>query len=232
MISVILHGYRNKVYFEQAVVTLAQQEEEWEAIVVDDGSFLQGVSLPGEVEKRFSFITTKRPVGLLRSFAIGSSLARGDYFVLQRGCDCHVSDRFKHQVSLLAATQADAVLAWPKILTDEGLDHNLNQQASCFVDKSTLLQAMQRNCVLYRLSLCISAFMFRVNAFDLERLHRSLRSIKKKPTTVATANILYSCLPSSYYSTNFTSAIVNNKSDVALFEADNSREIIALPPEE
>jgi len=226
MISVIIYSHKNKSYLEQSLVTLSQQDCDWEAIVIDDGFSVSKPRIPRDVSKNIRVIDTHKPVGFLRAVAIGMSLVRGDRCVIQRGCDCHIANRLDVQSKILDSVHADVVFDVPRVLVDSG-----SSKLDFFEQDKVPFRSVEEHFKLvYQEKFiecfgCITGFMFKVNAFNIGQLHRRMLEEKGKPSSTFATNTIQECLPRFLYQSSRALSIVNYKSDVELFENNDFQRI-------
>lgn len=219
MISVIIYSHKNKSYLEQSLVTLSQQECDWEAIVIDDGFSISKPRVPRNIASKVRVIDTQKPVGFLRAIAMGLALVRGDRCVIQRGCDCHTADRLETHSKILDSVYTDLVFDTPRILTDTGA-----KRLECFDienvhyrSTTTLLEQILKEKFVPCFG-CVAGFMFKVKAFNIEQLHRRLHEEVGKSSLTFAVNTLYKCLPEQLFQSKKALSIVNYKTDVEVFE--------------
>lgn len=229
MISVVIYSYKNKSYLLQSLVTLSQQDCEWEAIVIDDGLSLGRLDIPPQDRERVRIIGAKKPVGFLRSLLMGMSLVRGDHCVIQRGCDAHASDRLSFQSKLLKETGCYITFDVPRFLVDSGTNKveelDLSED-SCFRSSEEIYKITQK--WNDRAFGCISGFMFVVNAFNMGLLYRRTWEEQGKPSLTYAVNTFYSCLPRDWcYQSSRGLPIVNCKHDVDMYETNDYRRILS-----
>ena len=223
-ISVVLYCYKNKLYFDQSIITLLNQDDcEWEAIVVNDGCFLDAEkSIPPQFEERFNFVKFKKPVGFLSCFLSGLSLSRNDHCILLRGWDFNSSNRLKKQHSLIEKINVDSIFSIPDLLSSTGkikVGWDSSKQHP-ITTPSRVIEMVSK--FPYNSTLGISSIMFDKNRLDLSSLYRYnfiLREKTLQPSLSFLEKMLVETLLGHYvYIHNEPVVTVNCKPDVELFE--------------
>lgn len=229
MLSVVIYNYKSKSYLLQSLVTLSQQDCDWEAIVVDDGLSIGRLDVPQQDRSKIRVIGSQKSVGFLRSLVMGMALVRGDHCVIQRGCDAHASNRLNFQSKILGETGCSLTFDTPRLLVDTGANkpEELDlEEGVCVRYPEDIYRVTQKwNERAYG---CISAFMFKVNAFNMGELYKRTWQEEGKPSLTYAVNTFYSCLPHDYcYHSDRGLPIVNCKHDIESFETNDYHRILS-----
>lgn len=231
-ISVVLYCYKNRFYFEQSLVTLLNQEEcDWEAIVINDGGFLDVEKLiPPQFESRFNHIRLKKPVGLLSGFLVGISAARNKYGVLLRGWDFNSTSRLKKQLSLISTINSDSIFSSPCFLTSEGKKESVwHYNTHPIINSQKVIDDIS-NCSPSFAALGISCIMFDMVRVEIETLHkynRDLRNRTLRPSISLIEKILIeTLLGRNVYLHKQSLVTVNCNSDIEFFEKQDKKALL------
>jgi glycosyltransferase involved in cell wall biosynthesis len=121
-VSVVTTVYNGEPYFERAIPgILAQTFEDFEFILVDDGSSDASLSRLREVAARDARVRIFAPgrLGAAAAYNYGVAQARGEYVARQDFDDRSYPDRLRLQVALLDAHPAVGIVGGYYLLVDE-----------------------------------------------------------------------------------------------------------------
>lgn len=124
-VSVVTTVYNGEAYFGRAIPgILAQSFEDFEFIVVDDGSQDRTPELLREVAATDARVRLFFPgrLGAARAYNFGTAQARGEYIARQDFDDRSYPDRLRLQVALLDGEPGVGVVGGHYILVDENRD--------------------------------------------------------------------------------------------------------------
>ena len=121
-ISVITAVYNGEPYFSRAVPSILSQDyEDFEYIIIDDGSTDQTpdfLSTMAERDPRIRILSPGR-IGFVRALNLGISHANGEYIARQDFDDISYPQRFRTQLAYLDTHSAVGVVGAAYILADD-----------------------------------------------------------------------------------------------------------------
>jgi glycosyltransferase involved in cell wall biosynthesis len=122
LVTVLTTVYNGEPYFDRAVPgILAQTLEDFEFIIIDDGSDDGTPTLLDRLEKTEPRVRVLRPgkLGFSRALNYGLSLARGRYIARQDFDDVSYPERLARQVQVLEADPAVGLVGGWYVVVDE-----------------------------------------------------------------------------------------------------------------
>jgi glycosyltransferase involved in cell wall biosynthesis len=121
LISVVFLCYNHEEYVKEAIESiLAQTIQDFELIVVDDGSTDRTADIVRSfANNRIRFVSQKNH-GPGHAGGRAISMARGKYIAAMSGDDRSMPSRFEHQIRHLESTQADISFCRPKLIDSKG----------------------------------------------------------------------------------------------------------------
>ena len=131
LISVIIPVYNVEKYLRECVDSvLSQSYENFEIILVDDGSTDNSGKICDEYAEKYDKITVvhKENGGLSDARNKGLSLAQGEYIYFLDSDDFIVPEAFEELVSAIIRTNADFVFFDSLSFEDEGRDYDIEQR--------------------------------------------------------------------------------------------------------
>ena len=124
LVSVIMPAYNAEKYIRAAIESVIRQTyENWELIVLDDGSTdstAQTVKRMAEGDSRIRFCPNERNMGVAATRNRGFDLARGDYVALLDSDDVWLPQKLEKQLALAAGTKADIIYTSYYIIDKNG----------------------------------------------------------------------------------------------------------------
>ena len=113
-ISVLLSVYNQAKFIGQAIESIINQSfEDWELLVVNDGSRDDTTKVLDSIaDSRIKIINNFRNIGLTKSLNIALSQAKGEYIARMDADDISHKDRFANQLGMLKKGNSDLVGAW------------------------------------------------------------------------------------------------------------------------
>jgi glycosyltransferase EpsE len=121
-VSVVTPVYNGEPYFDRAIPSILQQSyDDFEFILVDDGSQDRTVELLREVASRDSRVRVFTPgrLGFAAAVNYGIAQAKGEYIARQDFDDRSYPDRLRHQVAFLDAHPRVGVVGAYYVRIDE-----------------------------------------------------------------------------------------------------------------
>lgn len=219
-VSVIVYCYKNEVYLDQALVTLANQEGcPWEAIIINDGCFFSlEPHLTPLVDKPVKTIKFSKPQGMLRSLIAGLAISRYNACIFQRGCDFHITNRLKTQLRLFSRIGVDSIFSIPKVLTEKGLV-KLPSENLVGNDSTRVIAELLK---WKDLGMGVSSLMFNRQRLSTKLFTECLRNTDLCPSRIGTELFIMRELCGENMIVNEEPlAVVNCKRDVSFFEQDD-----------
>ena len=122
-VSVVSTVYNGEPYFDRAVPgILGQSFEDFEFILVDDGSTDRSLELLRELPSRDTRVRVFAPgrLGAAAAYNYGVAQARGEYIARQDFDDRSYTDRLRLQVALLDANPDVGIVGGSYLVVDEG----------------------------------------------------------------------------------------------------------------
>ena len=144
-VSVVTTVYNGQPYFERAIPgILAQTYEDFEFILVDDGSSDGSLERLREVAGRDRRVRVYAPgrLGPAAAYNYGVAQAKGEYIARQDFDDCSYPDRLRLQVALLDARPEVGIVGGYYVLVDERRDERYVRMPP--TDHAAILAAMAR----------------------------------------------------------------------------------------
>lgn len=146
LVSVIMPAYNAEKYIRAAIESVIRQTyENWELIVLDDGSTdstAQTVKRLAEGDSRIRFCPNERNMGVAATRNRGFDLARGDYVALLDSDDVWLPRKLEKQLALAEETGADIVYCSYRLFDDE----NRKKYSEFIVSPCTDLERMLIRC--------------------------------------------------------------------------------------
>ena len=122
-ISIVMAAYNGEVTIRHAIASIqGQSVEDWELIVVDDGSTDETVLIArslAESDKRIVVIRNEKNLGLAVSLNKGIFHSHGEYIARMDADDVSLPDRLKLQIDYMDSNPDVAVLGGGAIYMDE-----------------------------------------------------------------------------------------------------------------
>ena len=122
-VSVVVPMYNREGYIAQALESmLAQSFEDFELIVIDDGSSDRSVEIvTGYDDSRIRLVRNECNMGISRTRNRGLELARGEYLAVMDSDEVSRPDRLMRQVRFLdRRSDIDVVGSWARQIRDDG----------------------------------------------------------------------------------------------------------------
>jgi glycosyltransferase EpsE len=144
-VSVVSTVYNGEPYFDRAIPgVLAQTFDDFELILVDDGSTDRSLSMLRELENRDQRVRVFTPgrLGAAAAYNYGVAQARGEYVARQDFDDRSYPDRLRLQVALLDADPGLGMVGGYYVLVDERRGERYVRMPP--TDHSDILAAMAR----------------------------------------------------------------------------------------
>lgn len=144
-VSVVTSVYNGEPYFDRAIPgVLAQTYEDFEFVIVDDGSQDRTLELLAELARRDPRVKVFAPgrLGAAAAYNFGVAQATGEYIARQDFDDRSYPDRLRHQVAFLDAHPDVGVVGGYYVLVDERRGERYVRMPP--TDHPTLLAAMAK----------------------------------------------------------------------------------------
>ena len=110
-VSVVMPLYNAEAYIEQAICSVkAQSMEDWELIVIDDGSSDASLEIAqafAAEDSRIQVLRNKQNMGVSRTRNRGIALSRGEYIALLDSDDVWYPEKLRCQLARMAEEKAD-----------------------------------------------------------------------------------------------------------------------------
>ena len=110
-VSVVMPLYNAEAYIEQAICSVkAQSMEDWELIVIDDGSSDASLEIAqafAAEDSRIQVLRNEQNMGVSRTRNRGIALSRGEYIALLDSDDVWYPEKLRCQLARMAEEKAD-----------------------------------------------------------------------------------------------------------------------------
>ncbi len=121
LVSVVIPSYNHERYILTAVTSvLAQTYDNFELIVVDDGSSDNSVDLISQVKDPRIKIITQENCGAHNAINRGLEIAKGEFLAILNSDDVFHPDRLKLCLEQICETGSDLVASWLEVIDQDG----------------------------------------------------------------------------------------------------------------
>ena len=125
LVSVIMPVYNCERYAEAAIRSVMRQtHQNWELLVIDDGSSDMTYAVAQRVateDQRITVLQNEQNMGVANTRNRGFDLCRGEYVALLDGDDIWHADKLEKQVALMIGEQAEISYSSYAIVDENGL---------------------------------------------------------------------------------------------------------------
>lgn len=123
LVTVIMPAYNAEKYIEKAISSvISQSYENWELLVIDDGSTDSTVEIVERNfgnEPRIHFYKNEKNIGVAKTRNRGFDLANGEWIALLDSDDIWMPDKTEKQLKLLDSCKADILYSSYTLFYDE-----------------------------------------------------------------------------------------------------------------
>lgn len=186
LVSIIMPAYNSEKYITDAICSVINQTyENWELLVLDDGSQDKTCKIVEELavqDKRINLLPNKKNMGTAKTRNRGIDLSNGEFIALLDSDDIWYPDKLRKQLVLAQRTSADLVYCSYSLIGEDG-------HKTCgdyVVPDQVNLQQLLKNNVIGCSTVLLSSSAIKGHRFSLDYYHEDyvlwlelLRSKKK-----------------------------------------------------
>lgn len=170
LVSVIMPAYNAEKYIGEAIASVcAQTYENWELLILDDGSADRTVEIAesyAQQDARIQVLCNPQNMGVARTRNRGFDLAQGEWIALLDSDDRWRAQKLEKQLAVARSSDADIVYCSYAMIDENGC-----HLSDFIVPETTSYDAMLRESVLSCSTVLLRQLILREHHFSAEHYH-------------------------------------------------------------